>query len=142
VNLQNDYARLALAAVLGAAIGWERTIDGKPAGFRTYALVALGSAAIVVAAGTVSADMSRAIQGVVTGIGFLGAGSILRGERTIHGLTSAAAIWLASALGVLVGAGRVWLGIYLAVLTLVILRALKWVEDLWRNRSQRNATEA
>ncbi len=134
VSLDSPYTRLAVAALLGAAVGWERTLDYKPAGLRTYALVALGSAAFLVAAGGLTPDSTRVMQGIVTGIGFLGAGTILRGDRTIHGLTSAASIWLAAGLGVLVGCGQYGVAVFLAVLTLAILRVFRVIEDRWRRK--------
>ena len=132
VNLDSPYTRLALSTVLGAAIGWERTLDRKPAGLRTYAVVSLGSAVFMIAAGPGTTDASRVLQGIVTGIGFLGAGSILRANGTIRGLTSAATTWLAAGLGALTGLGKYALAIYLTVLTLVILRGLMWLEMRWR----------
>jgi putative Mg2+ transporter-C (MgtC) family protein len=99
--------RLGAAVLAGALIGFDREIRDKPAGLRTLALVALGSALIVLTAhpGATADSTSRVIQGIVTGIGFLGAGTILRGrtERSIHGLTTAASIWLAAGIGVASG---------------------------------------
>ena len=90
--------------VVGALLGLERERRGKPAGLRTVALVALGSAVFVLTAGDghVSDATSRVIQGIVTGIGFLGAGTIIRGEteESVKGLTTAASIWLAAASGI------------------------------------------
>jgi len=138
----SSYLRLAVAMLAGALVGAERTLDRKPAGLRTYALVSLGTAAFVVAAGGDATSNSRVIQGVVTGIGFLGAGSIIRTDRTVHGLTSAASIWLAAALGVLAGVGQYRLTLFLIVLTLVVLRALRWAEDAWRKAAGKTTTEA
>lgn len=107
--------RLVLATAIGAAIGLNRDLHGKPAGLRTHALIALGSALIVLSSGRLAgagdfhaADaQSRVIQGLITGIGFLGAGVILHkpSESRIHGLTTAAAIWVAALLGAACGAG-------------------------------------
>ena len=101
------FLRLGAAVLAGALIGFDREVRNKPAGLRTMALVALGSAVFVVAgAGDVSADStSRVIQGIITGVGFLGAGSIIRGqtEQSVRGLTTAASIWLAAAVGVACG---------------------------------------
>ncbi len=100
--------RLGAAVLVGAVIGFDREVRNKPAGLRTMALVALGSAVLVLTAlgGDVTPDStSRVIQGIVTGVGFLGAGTIIRGqtEESVRGLTSAASIWLASAIGVACG---------------------------------------
>jgi putative Mg2+ transporter-C (MgtC) family protein len=101
------FLRLAAAVLAGAVIGFDREIRNKPAGLRTMALVALGSAVfIVTTASAATADSaSRVIQGVITGVGFLGAGSIIRGrdESSVRGLTTAASIWLAAAVGVACG---------------------------------------
>jgi putative Mg2+ transporter-C (MgtC) family protein len=99
--------RLGAAVLVGALIGLDREIRNKPAGLRTIALVSLGSAVFVVTAleGATADSASRVIQGIVTGVGFLGAGSIVHGrtEQSVHGLTTAASIWLASALGIACG---------------------------------------
>jgi putative Mg2+ transporter-C (MgtC) family protein len=102
--------RAALAAVAGAAIGWNRFRAGKPAGVGTHALVAMGAALFVILpvqwAGPGHDGFTRVIQGIATGIGFVGAGEIFRdaGEgRRVHGLTSAAALWVTAALGVAAG---------------------------------------
>lgn len=99
--------RLGAAVLVGALIGLDRQIRNKPAGLRTIALVSLGSAVFVITAleGATTDSASRVIQGIVTGVGFLGAGSIVHGrtEESVHGLTTAASIWLASALGIACG---------------------------------------
>ncbi len=107
--------RLALAAVLGAVIGLDRELIKKPAGTRTHALVALGAALLALvstflmlpAAGSDLAAPSRIIQGIVAGVGFIGGGVILRleSERRVEGLTTAASVWVVSAVGVAAGLG-------------------------------------
>jgi putative Mg2+ transporter-C (MgtC) family protein len=121
--------RLVLATILGAAVGLNREMSLKPAGLRTHALVSLGAALLTYVGlqfgrpiGDLSAA-SRIVQGVVAGIGFIGGGAILHqsGGRPIHGLTTAASIWIVSAAGVAVGAG-LWRAATIAVaLTLVML---------------------
>lgn len=118
--------RLAGAAVLGGVMGLEREWLQKPAGLRTPMLVALGSAMFVLApreAGMNVADLSRVMQGVATGVGFIGAGTILKvaSARRIEGLTTAASLWLAAAVGLTVGAGLWLVPCVSAVLALVIL---------------------
>jgi len=108
--------RLLLAALLGGLLGIEREQKGKAAGVRTHMLVAMGAALFVLVSqqsGMLSADLSRVVQGVVAGIGFLGAGTILKGhvkghsdEEQVKGLTTAAGIWLTAAIGVAAGMGR------------------------------------
>jgi len=102
--------RLSVAAVLGGVLGVEREQKGKAAGVRTHMLVAMGSALFVVVSqqsGMVPADMSRVLQGLIAGIGFLGAGTILKGhsEANVQGLTTAAGIWMTAAIGVAAGLG-------------------------------------
>lgn len=125
--------RLLVAAVLGAVPGLQREFLGMPAGLRTHMLVALGSAILVMAtveAGASMNDTTRVIQGVATGIGFVGAGAILKSkdDKEIRGLTTAASIWLTAGLGVAVGLGRIWLPVLGTVLAVIILSALRWVD--------------
>ncbi len=99
--------RLLLAAVFGAAVGYERRSSDNPAGLRTLSLVAVGSAlfTIISAFGFETADQSRVAAQIVTGVGFLGAGTILRSGGSISGLTTAATIWATAAIGMAVGSG-------------------------------------
>ncbi|MDQ3801460.1 MAG: MgtC/SapB family protein [Acidobacteriota bacterium] len=125
--------RLLAATLLGAAIGIQRERVGKPAGLRTHTLVTLGTCVFVIAGGAygMSSDgLSRVIQGIVTGIGFIGAGSILKlnEERDIQGLTTAAGVWMASAIGVAVGLGALGLAILATILTLIILTLVGRIE--------------
>jgi len=119
-------SRLALAALLGALLGYQREMVHSTAGLRTHILVCLGAAFFVLAsieAGQTSADVSRIIQGIVTGVGFLGAGTILKvGDRLeVHGLTTAASIWLTAGIGVGAGLGHLWLPTLGAVIGWLIL---------------------
>jgi putative Mg2+ transporter-C (MgtC) family protein len=122
--------RLIIAALLGGVLGYERERAGKPAGLRTHMLVALGSALFVVIpqqANMAQADLSRVIQGIVSGIGFLGAGAIVKqaSERDVVGLTTAAGLWLTAAVGIAAGMGRetsAILGTVLAVFILAVLQ--------------------
>jgi putative Mg2+ transporter-C (MgtC) family protein len=118
--------RLIAAAVLGALIGLQREKVGKPAGLRTHILVTLGTTVFVLAcsrSGMSSEGLSRVIQGIVTGIGFIGAGSILKlsEERNIQGLTTAASIWMTAGIWVAVGLGALGLALMATLLTLIIL---------------------
>ncbi len=115
--------RLAAALVAGAALGIDRDLRHKPAGVRTHALVSIGSALVVLAAligGGTPESLSRVLQGLITGIGFLGAGVIIHHEkeRRIEGLTTAASIWVAAGLGAACGAGL------LALVALAIAAAM------------------
>ena len=118
--------RVLTAALLGALLGAERERAGKPAGLRTHMLVALGAALFVLfpaESGMEVADLSRVIQGVATGIGFIGAGTILKraDAEQVEGLTTAASIWLTGAIGMSVGAGQLWLSVVCAISAWVIL---------------------
>lgn len=118
--------RLLVAMLLGACIGWNRERTGKPAGWRTHVLVALDSALFVMApeeAGLKLDGMSRVIQGVTTGVGFIGAGAILKleSEKEIQGLTTAAGLYVTSAIGIAVGLGRLGIAILATVMALVVL---------------------
>lgn len=118
--------RLLIAALLGGILGWEREQSGKAAGIRTHMLVAIGAALFILIpqqAGIPDAELSRVIQGVITGVGFLGAGAILKGndEKHLKGLTTAAGIWLTAAIGVAAGLGRESSAILCTLLALVVL---------------------
>ncbi len=118
--------RLLLAAVLGGLLGYERERQGKAAGVRTHMLVALGAAIFVLVperAGVAGSDLTRVVQGVIAGIGFLGAGSIIkdREANSVRGLTTAAGIWLTAAVGVACGMGRETTAVLSALLALGIL---------------------
>ncbi len=115
--------RMALGAALGYVVGWEREFRGSNAGERTFALVALGSAAFtVVGVENFPATAEKVLAGVVTGVGFLGAGMILKQEHGgVYGLTTAAAIWASSALGIIAGVGEPLIAVLAALLTLLIL---------------------
>jgi len=121
--------RMIAAAVLGGIVGYERERAGKSAGLRTHMLVSLGAALFVIACEEYefdSADLSRVIQGIATGIGFIGAGAILKrvAEREVEGLTTAAGIWMTAAVGVAAGLGRWGSAAIGVLLTWIILSIL------------------
>ena len=118
--------RVIAATLLGAIVGFQRERVGKPAGLRTHTLVSLGTAVVVLACSASGMDMageSRVIQGVVTGIGFIGAGSILKvsEEKDIRGLTTAAGLWLTAAIGVSCGLGTLGIAVIASILALLVL---------------------
>ena len=124
--------RMLLAALLGGVLGYQRERQGKEAGLRTHMLVALGSAFFVVIplqAGMSMGDLSRVLQGLIAGIGFLLAGTILKqqAQGQIHGLTTAAGLWLTAAVGVAVGLGREASAVLGTVLAFIILALLPQV---------------
>ena len=132
-QLERVLLRVISATVLGALVGFEREKAGKPAGFRTHILVSLGTAIVVLACAGSRMDMaglSRVIQGIVTGIGFIGAGSILKlsEERDIQGLTTAAGLWMTAAIGVACGLGTIGLALIATGMTLIVLWVLRVME--------------
>jgi putative Mg2+ transporter-C (MgtC) family protein len=131
--------RLMAAAVVGAIVGIQRERTGKPAGLRTHMLVAMGAALFVLApidAGMNADQLSRIIQGLATGLGFIGGGAILklRDSHEIKGLTSAAVIWMTAALGVAVGLGRLGLALVAAALMWIVLTVVGILEERFEER--------
>jgi len=136
---------LALALALGASIGIERNFAGKTAGMRTYGLVSMSAALfvliskfVVIDAGPLaSLDILRVIAGVITGIGFLGAGLIIFREHTLRGLTTAAGLWVACGVGLAVGFGLHVLAIIAALLTIITFTILWKIEDVLKQAHEK-----
>lgn len=134
--------RLLLAALLGGVLGYEREHKGKSAGIRTHMLVAMGAALFTLVpfqGGMEIADMSRVIQGVIAGIGFLCAGAIIknRSEETVQGLTTAAGVWMTAAIGIACGMGREATAVLATVMALAVLAiAPKLVEPARRGDAE------
>jgi putative Mg2+ transporter-C (MgtC) family protein len=142
--LDNEYmqitANLVLALGAGGIIGLERSHHGRPAGFRTHALVCLASGLLMLvtvnygrfmglaALEGVPIDPTRMAQGIMTGIGFLGAGVIIKEGMSVRGLTTAASIWITAAIGVLIGIGFYFAAGIATVLTLGVLSVFRWIE--------------
>ncbi len=125
--------RLLLAAFLGGAIGYDREIHAKAAGIRTHMLVSLGAAIVIIVSrldGIPMSEMSRVIEGVVTGTGFIGGGVILKlsQEREIRGVTTAASIWVTAAIGISVGLGQAWVAVLCTIVVWFILVVLGYFE--------------
>lgn len=132
--------RVLAALVVGASIGFERTFHGRPAGFRTHALVCLASSLLmlvtvyptwwmaVTPTDAFRTDPTRMAQGIMTGIGFLGAGVIFKEGLTVRGLTTAASIWITAAIGILLGIGFYFAATVGAVATLAVLAAFRFIE--------------
>lgn len=125
--------RLLAAMLLGAAIGYDRERKASPAGLRTHMLVALGAALFVIVPATVgfdAADMSRVVQGLVAGIGFLGAGTIMKldAKEEIRGLTTAASIWVTAAIAMTAGLGHLMTAVLATALVMVVLAVLPRLE--------------
>lgn len=136
--------RMIMAVVCGAVIGAEREWHGKPAGLRTNILICLGAAIFAILSGHIAAvshtDPERIAAQVVTGIGFLGAGAIIRGDGGVHGLTTAATIWLVAAIGVACGAGFYLLAATATGITFIVLLGLvpidKWLAKISHHKSE------
>ena len=141
--MENQYltivAHLLVALVAGALIGFERSYQGRPAGFRTHTLVCMASAVLMILAvyqsawfhastDVVRVDPTRMAQGIMTGIGFLGAGVIVKEGASVRGLTTAASIWITAAIGVLAGTGFYFPVILGTALTLGTLSMFRWIE--------------
>lgn len=124
--------RLALAFGLALPIGWEREVSARSAGLRTFPLVALAACAyLLVALGALGDDaeaQSRVLQGLVTGIGFIGGGAILKDRRSVTGTATAASLWATSAIGAAVAYGQLELAVVVSGVTLLLLRALRTLE--------------
>jgi putative Mg2+ transporter-C (MgtC) family protein len=132
--------RVIGALVIGAMIGFERTFHGRPAGFRTHALVCIASAILMIVTvyqnnwmtavehDAIRTDPTRMAQGIMTGIGFLGAGVIFKEGLTVRGLTTAASIWVTAAIGILVGIGFWFAAVVGAAATLTVLALFRIVE--------------
>jgi putative Mg2+ transporter-C (MgtC) family protein len=143
--LPRDVAlRLLLAAALGAVIGLEREYRRKPAGLRTNILIAVGSALFTIVSITISVHggtPDRIAAQIVTGIGFIGGGAILRSGRTVHGMTTAATIWVNAAIGMAAGAGEYILATAATVVTLVVLAVLAPIEGYFERRRSAERTQ-
>ena len=142
MDLHADYLqmmlRLLAAVGAGACIGYERSFHGRPAGLRTHVLVCMASAVLMLVtvyedhwvriAGEARLDPTRMAQGIMTGIGFLGAGVIVKEGLNVRGLTTAASIWITAAIGVLAGVGLYVPMLFSVVLTLMVLSVFRWIE--------------
>ncbi|MFH0827431.1 MAG: MgtC/SapB family protein [Candidatus Omnitrophota bacterium] len=130
--------RLTLATVLSGLIGFERQVHRRTAGLRTHILVSLGSCLIMLTSlyvfdiykDIVPLDPARIASGVIAGIGFLGAGTIIRERQEVKGLTTAACLWIAAGIGLAVGVGFYNAAVYATLLTLIVLFLLRYIEDL------------
>jgi len=132
--------RLCAAVLLGGALGFEREWRGKEAGLRTHMMVALGSAAFTLVATEMYArlvaesetvarvDLLRLVEGIVGGIGFLGAGSIIRSRGSVEGLTTAGSLWFVGSVGLAAGGGHLWIAVSATALALFVLVVVGYVE--------------
>lgn len=133
--------RLVIALIIGGLIGLERSYHGRPAGFRTHALVCMSTALLMLltvyenrwfpdlSQGRIALDPTRMAQGIMTGIGFLGAGTIMKEGLSVRGLTTAASIWTTAAIGILIGIGFYFPAIFATALTFGTLSLFRWIEN-------------
>jgi putative Mg2+ transporter-C (MgtC) family protein len=131
--------RLAMAMLAGALIGMNRELAGKPAGLRTHSLVSLGAAATTIVGLSLSADpsaASRTMQGLMAGVGFIGGGVILHDTRGVHGLTTAATIWIVAAIGMASGSGLWFVTLIVMFLALFVLVAGESIDRRLRARTK------
>ena len=141
--------RLLVALLLGLALGVERERRRKPAGLRTHTVVCLSTATLMAAAEllqdsetVVVGDPTRMSQGILTGIGFIGAGTIVRQRNMVTGITTAATIWLTAAVGILAGAGFYMLALALTALALFALNGMNWLVRWLRTEARIRETES
>ncbi|ROU00452.1 MgtC/SapB family protein [Marinobacter sp. R17] len=142
--MSSDYQEIALrllaALVAGAVIGYERSFHGRPAGFRTHTLVSLASCLLMLVTvyeahwvpdtmDGIRLDPTRMAQGIMTGIGFLGAGVIVKEGLSVRGLTTAASIWITSAIGILAGVGFYYPLVLSLLLAVTVLSLFRWIES-------------
>ncbi len=148
------FIRLLAAASFGLLIGSERTLAGKVAGMRTYALVSLGSALFVLLGimitnsyiGKVNFDPARTLSGIITGIGFIGAGLIVMRENFLRGLTSAAGLWVAAGVGAASGFGYLQISFFVSILTILIFTGVWFIESAikksWQEKNNAKKQES
>jgi putative Mg2+ transporter-C (MgtC) family protein len=135
--------RMGFAVLLGGIIGYEREATGKPAGIRTHILVCLGTAFFIFPSNIIAMSgdgLSRIIQGIGAGIGFLGAGTIIKDAQgeMVRGLTSAATIWATAAIGIAIGLGQIWIAIMGVTVVWFVLRILGIIEKRTLRRERQN----
>ncbi|MBL7151464.1 MAG: MgtC/SapB family protein [Candidatus Omnitrophica bacterium] len=141
--------RLVLAVALSGLIGFERQFHRRHAGLRTHILVALGSCLIMLTSlyvfdiykGEANLDPTRIAAGVITGIGFLGAGTIIKEREGVRGLTTAASLWVVASIGLAVGIGFFQAAVFTAILTLIVLYFLRYLEWIMFDGKQKKGVE-
>ena len=142
LDIYTILVRLSLALLMGAVIGFERSYHGRPAGLRTHALVSTSTCLLMLLTAfqwqllegapieTIRTDPTRMAQGIMTGIGFLGAGVIIRENLTVRGLTTATSIWMTASIGLVIGLGFFSAGAVATLMTVTILTLFGWFEKI------------
>ncbi|AQQ70273.1 magnesium transport protein MgtC [Limihaloglobus sulfuriphilus] len=139
MSFGQEILALIAAAVLGSVIGIERELSKKPAGFRTNTMICVGAALIMLVSlrlGTDEESSTRIAAQIVSGVGFLGAGAIIRDRGGVQGLTTAAGIWLVAGVGMACGAGMFWLAVVVTLISWLILYAPHFIRFLKRGSSK------
>jgi putative Mg2+ transporter-C (MgtC) family protein len=143
MNIVNITLRLLLAVVLGGIIGLERETSHKPAGLRTNILICVSSAMMMILAGLFGGqgasgqEAMRVAAGVITGVGFLGAGAIIQSRGAVHGLTTASVIWAVAGLGLVIGSGYYLIAVIFTVMVVLILVFLRKIDQLFIKRAEK-----
>jgi putative Mg2+ transporter-C (MgtC) family protein len=140
-----EIVSLAIAVVLGAVVGLEREINGKPAGLRTNILICLGAAAFTIIAKHLTTEFGdgsgRMAAGIVAGVGFLGAGVLIHEGSGVHGLTTAATIWLVASIGIACGAGLYLIAAVITTMALLVLFGLSPITKILRKKRRKKITK-
>jgi putative Mg2+ transporter-C (MgtC) family protein len=141
MNLTGDISAILLAVCCGAAIGLERQLKQKPAGLRTNILICLGAAVFTIISARMAGDkdaITRIAAQIVTGVGFLGAGAVIQDRGGIHGLTTAATIWLVASVGMACGAKLYLLAVISTLIAIIVLVGLGQLEKFFRRSKENN----
>ena len=135
-QILGNVIKMLIAYVLTVIVGWDRELEGHTAGVRTFPIVGMASCGyLLIFGGGASADESRVLQGLITGIGFVGGGAILKVRNTVHGTATAASVWNAGAIGAAVAMQHYGIAVTLALLNLITLRLLLPVKKRLDNRN-------
>ena len=134
----DELLKIALSAIVGCIVGFEREVRRKPAGFRTLALICVGSTIFTICSYKlgVADNRDRIAANIITGVGFLGAGVIFKNGASVSGITTAATIWIAAALGMLIGIGEYGLMVVSVLVSIFVLYALQFIQDYIDNKFQ------
>jgi putative Mg2+ transporter-C (MgtC) family protein len=138
--MMTDFAKLLLASLCAALIGWERQRREKAAGLKTHVLIAFGSCLFTIVGMNLVGEsdpgaLLRIMQGIITGVGFVGAGAIMRQGESVKGITTAAGIWVIAAIGMTVGAGEYLLALYSSVMVVIMLKSFSVLESQLRQKN-------
>jgi len=145
--MQNDFGKLLLSVLCASIIGWERQKREKAAGLKTHVLISFGACLFTIVGMNLmpsndTGALLRVLQGIVTGVGFVGAGAIIRQGMYVRGVTTAAGIWVIAAIGMTVGTGQYMLAIYSSLMVVVMLKLFSYVEHALKKKKKRKVVHA